>query len=78
LILLFNLIAVNREINYGIADMTAGLNKYSELDMKSYEIAILVAIAIDGDPIDSIEIDFEIDAVEILVIFILIRSVDIC
>jgi hypothetical protein len=45
--------------------------------MKNYEIIILTAIAIDGDPADSTEIDFKIDAVEILIVFILIRSVDI-
>jgi hypothetical protein len=58
--------------------MTAGLSKRSELDIKGYEIAILTAIAINGDPIDSIKIDFEIDAVKILMIFIFIRNVDIC
>jgi hypothetical protein len=71
------LIVVDCKTDYGIADIIAGLSKYSELDMKDYEIAILIAVAIDGDPADSIEIDFEIDVVEILIIFIFIRSVDI-
>jgi hypothetical protein len=46
--------------------------------MKGYEIAILTAVAIDGDSVDSAEIDFEIDAVRILVIFVFVRNVDIC
>jgi hypothetical protein len=71
------LVAVDRKINYRTADITIGLNKRSELGVKNYEIAILAAIAIDGDPADSAETDFKIDAVEILIVFILIRSVDI-
>jgi hypothetical protein len=63
--------------NYGIANIAAGLNKRSELNIKNYEITILAAIAIDGDPADSTEINFKIDAIEILMIFIFIRSVDI-
>jgi hypothetical protein len=78
LILLFNLIAVDRKTDCGTADIIINLNKRSELDVKSYEIAILTAIIIDGDPIDSAEIDLEIDAVEILMVFIFIRNVDIC
>jgi hypothetical protein len=77
LILLFNLIAVVREADYRIADMATGLNKRFELDVKNYEIAILAAVAINGDPVDSTGIDFEIDVVEILMIFIFIRRVDI-
>jgi hypothetical protein len=77
LTLLFDLIAVNRETDYRIADIAASLNKHSELDIKGYEIAILIAIVIDGDPADSAEIDLEIDIVEILMIFVFIRSVDI-
>jgi hypothetical protein len=72
------LIAVDREADYGIADIAANLNKRFELGMKDYEIAILVAIVIDGDPADSTEINFEIDAVRILIVFIFIRNVDIC
>jgi hypothetical protein len=72
------LIAVDRKADYGIADIAANLNKRSELDVKNYEIAILAAIAIDGDPADSTGTDFEIDVVEILMIFVFIRSVDIC
>jgi hypothetical protein len=45
--------------------------------MKNYEIAILAAIAIDGDPADSTETDLKIDIVGILIILILIRNVDI-
>jgi hypothetical protein len=45
--------------------------------MKNYEIAILIAIAINGDPADSAEIDLEIDAVKILMVFVFIRNVDI-
>jgi hypothetical protein len=71
------LITVNRKADYGIADIIVGLNKCSELDMKDYEIAILAAIVIDGDPADSIEIDFEIDVIGILMIFVFISSVDI-
>jgi hypothetical protein len=71
------LIAVNRETNYKIADIITNLNKRSELDIKDSEIIILTAIAINGDPIDSTEIDFKIDAVEILMIFIFIRNIDI-
>jgi hypothetical protein len=72
------LIAVDRETDYKITDIIAGLNKRSELDIKNYEIAILTAVAINGDPADSTETDLEIDTIEILMIFILIRSVDIC
>jgi hypothetical protein len=72
------LIAVNRKSDYGITNIAANLNKRSELDVKNYEIAILAAIAIDGDPADSTGTDFEIDVVEILMIFVFIRSVDIC
>jgi hypothetical protein len=72
------LIAVDREADYRIVDIAAGLNKRSELNVKDYEIAILAAVVINGDPVDSTEINFKIDAVRILVIFILIRSVDIC
>jgi hypothetical protein len=57
--------------------MTAGLNKRSELDVKGYEIAILIAVAINGDSVDSIGINFEIDVVRILIIFIFVRNVDI-
>jgi hypothetical protein len=71
------LIAIDRKTDYKIADITADLNKCSELDIKGYEIAILAAVAIDGDPADSTETDFKIDVVGILIIFILIRSVDI-
>jgi hypothetical protein len=71
------LIAVDRETDCEITDMAAGLSKYSELDVKSYEIAILAAVAINGDPIDSAETDFKIDAVEILIAFVFVRSVDI-
>jgi hypothetical protein len=78
LVLLFDLIAVDREVNCGITDMTAGLNKRSELDIKNYEIAILAAVAINGDLVDSTETDFKIDVIKILMIFIFIRSVDIC
>jgi hypothetical protein len=58
--------------------MTTGLSKRSELNMKSYKITILAAVVINGDPADSTETDFEIDAIRILVIFILVRNVDIC
>jgi hypothetical protein len=78
LALLFDLVAVNRKADYGTADIAAGLSKYSELGVKSYEIAILAAVAINGDPIDSAETDFKIDVVGILMVFIFIRSVDIC
>jgi hypothetical protein len=71
------LIAVNREIDCGIADIITDLNKRSELDVKDYEIAILIAIVINGDSVDSAGINFEIDAVGILIIFIFVRSVDI-
>jgi hypothetical protein len=72
------LVAVDREINYRIADIITNLNKYSELDMKDYEVAILVAVVINGDPVDSTETNFVVDVIEILMIFVLIRSVDIC
>jgi hypothetical protein len=72
------LITVDREADYETADMVAGLNKHSELDMKDYEIAILAAVAINGDPADSAETDFKINTVRILIVFILVRSVDIC
>jgi hypothetical protein len=72
------LIAVDRETNCKITDIIAGLNKRSELDMKSYEIVILAAVVINGDPADSTETDLKIDAVEILVVLIFIRNVDIC
>jgi hypothetical protein len=78
LILLFNLITVDRKTDYRIADIITNLNKHSELNMKNYEIAILTAVAIDGDPANSIEINFKIDVVKILIIFIFIRNVDIC
>jgi hypothetical protein len=78
LILLFDSVAVDRMADYGIANIITGLNKRSELGIKNYEIAILIAIVINGDPADSTEIDFEIDVVEILIIFIFIRNVDIC
>jgi hypothetical protein len=71
------LIAIDRETNYRIADITANLNKCSELNMKDYEIAMLAAIAINGDPVNSIETNLKIDAVEILMIFVFIRNVDI-
>jgi hypothetical protein len=71
------LITVDREADYRIADIAANLSKYSELNMKGYEIAILTAVAIDGDPADSAKTDFEIDAVKILVALIFIRNVDI-
>jgi hypothetical protein len=71
------LIAVDREADCEIADMVAGLNKRSELDVKDYKIAILVAVAIDGDPVDSTETDFKIDTVKVLMVFIFVRSVDI-
>jgi hypothetical protein len=71
------LIAIDRKADYGTADITVNLNKRSELDMKSYEIAILAAVAIDGDPTDSTETDLKIDAVRVLMIFVFIRSVDI-
>jgi hypothetical protein len=61
----------------GTADIITGLNKRSELDVKNYEIAILTAIAINGDPADSTGTNLEIDVVGILVIFIFIRNVDI-
>jgi hypothetical protein len=77
LILSFNLVTVNRKINYRIVNITAGLNKRSELGIKDYEIAILAAIAINGDPADSAEINFKIDVIGMLIIFIFIRSVDI-
>jgi hypothetical protein len=77
LILLFNLVAVDRKINYGIANITAGLNKRSELGVKGYEIIILAAIAINGDSVDSTGTDLKIDAVKILMIFIFVCSVDI-
>jgi hypothetical protein len=77
LILLFNLIVVNRKTNYRIADIITDLNKRSELNVKNYEITILAAVAINGDPVDLTEIDFKIDAVKILIILIFIRSVDI-
>jgi hypothetical protein len=72
------LIIVNRETDYRITNIAADLNKRSELNIKDYEIAILATIAINGDPIDSIETDLKIDAVKILMIFIFIRNVDIC
>jgi hypothetical protein len=78
LILLFNLIAVNREINCRIINIAAGLNKRSELNMKNYEIVILIAVAINGDSIDSTETDLKIDVIKILIIFVFIRNVDIC
>jgi hypothetical protein len=77
LILLFNLVVVDRETDCRIADIIAGLSKRFELDVKGYEVVILAAVIIDGDPADSTEIDFKIDAVGILMIFIFIRSVDI-
>jgi hypothetical protein len=77
LILSFNLIAVDREVDYRTANMAAGLSKRSELDIKDYEIAILAAIVIDGDPADSAGTDLEIDVVKVLMVFIFIRSVDI-
>jgi hypothetical protein len=72
------LIIIDREADYGTANITAGLNKRSELDIKNYEIAILAAVAINGDPIDSTRTNFKIDVVKILMIFIFIRNVDIC
>jgi hypothetical protein len=78
LILLFDLIAVNREADCGTTNITADLNKRSELDIKNYEIAILAAVAINGDPVDSTGTDLKIDVVGILIIFIFIRSVNIC
>jgi hypothetical protein len=72
------LITVDREIDYGITDIIADLNKHSELNIKGYEIIILTAVVINGDPADSTETDFEIDVIGILMIFIFIRNVDIC
>jgi hypothetical protein len=72
------LVAVDRETDYRIVNIIINLSKRSELDMKDYEIAILIAVAIDGDPANSIETDLKIDVVKILMIFILIRNVDIC
>jgi hypothetical protein len=77
LALLFDLIAIDRKADYGIADIITDLNKRSELDVKDYEIAILAAVAIDGDPVNSTGINLKIDVVKILMIFILIRNVDI-
>jgi hypothetical protein len=71
------LIAVNREIDYRTADITIGLNKCFELNMKSYEVVILTAVAINGDSVDSAGIDLKIDAVKILMVFVFIRNVDI-
>jgi hypothetical protein len=71
------LVAVDCKINCRIADITAGLNRRSELDIKGYEIAIFITIAINGDPVDSIRINFEIDVIEILMVFIFVRYVDI-
>jgi hypothetical protein len=65
-------------IDYRTANIAAGLNKRSELDVKNYEIVILAAVAINGDPADSAETDLKIDVIEILMIFIFIRNVDIC
>jgi hypothetical protein len=48
------LIAVDRKIDYGIAGMAIGDNKRSELDVKNYEIAILAAVVINGNSVDSI------------------------
>jgi hypothetical protein len=45
--------------------------------MKDCEIAILAAVAINGDPIDSTGRDLKIDVIEILIIFIFIRNDDI-
>jgi hypothetical protein len=72
------LIIVDRKTDYGITNIIADLNKRSELDIKDYEIAILAAVVIDGDPADSTETYLKIDAVKILIVFILIRNVDIC
>jgi hypothetical protein len=77
LILLFNLIAVDRETDYGIVNIIIGLNKRSELGIKNCEITILIAIVINGDPVDSIGINFEIHVIGVLIIFIFIRNVDI-
>jgi hypothetical protein len=77
LILSFNLIAVDREADYRTANIIIDLNKRSELNVKDYEIAILTAVAIDGDPVDSTETDFEIDVIRILVIFIFVYNIDI-
>jgi hypothetical protein len=72
------LVTIDRETDCKTIDIIAGLNKRSELGVKNYEIAILAAVVIDGDPIDSTETDLKIDAVKILMVLILIRSVDIC
>jgi hypothetical protein len=77
LALSFNLIVVSCKADYRIVDIAADLNKRSELNMKNYEIAILTTVVINSDPINSTEINFKIDVVEILVIFVFIRSVDI-
>jgi hypothetical protein len=71
------LVAVNRKIDYRIADIITDLNKRSELNMKDYEIAILAVVVIDGDPADSTKTNLKIDVVRILVIFIFIRNIDI-
>jgi hypothetical protein len=63
---------------YGIANIIVGLSKRSELGVKDYEIAILAAVVINGVPVDSAGIDFKIDVIKILMVFIFIRSVDIC
>jgi hypothetical protein len=72
------LIVIDRKTNCRIANTIAGLNKRSELDIKDYEIAILTAVVINVDPVDSAGTDFKIDAVRILIIFVFIRNVDIC
>jgi hypothetical protein len=77
LILLFDLVAVDRKTDCETADIIADLNKRSELGVKNYEIAILAAVAINGDSVDSTETDLEIDVIRILIIFVFIRSVDI-
>jgi hypothetical protein len=72
------LIAADRKTNYEIANIITTLNKRSELDIKDYKIIILITIAINGDPTDSTGINFKIDIVKILMIFVFIRNVDIC
>jgi hypothetical protein len=72
------LIIVNRKVDCGTADIIIDLSKRSELNVKNYEIIILAAIAINGDSIESAGTDFKINAVKILMIFVFVRSVDIC
>jgi hypothetical protein len=78
LILLFDFIIIDRVINCRIIDTIADSNKRFELNIKNYEIIILITVIFNGDSVDSAGIDFEIDVIRILIIFIFIRSVDIC